>query len=125
MPFRSPDPAAPGTVHVLDDDADLGAAVARMLTRQGFVATAFDDPAALLAGLTELIRKADVAAVLGIPATQVLLAPAIPGVQVYLGTDFMSGAAYGAGVALPEDIVNQTAGDSVCQQANPVLIVQD
>ena len=49
MPFRSPDPAAPGTVHVLDDDADLGAAVARMLTRQGFVATAFDDPAALLA----------------------------------------------------------------------------
>ncbi|WP_426225983.1 LCP family protein [Pseudarthrobacter sp. DSP2-3-2b1] len=68
---------------------------------------------------------ADVAAVLGIPATQVLLAPAIPGVQVYLGTDFMSGTAYGAGVTLPEDIVNQTAGDSVCQQANPVLIVQD
>ncbi|WP_294245966.1 response regulator [uncultured Sphingomonas sp.] len=49
MPFRSPDPAAPATVHVLDDDADLGAAVARMLTRQGFVAKAFDDPAALLA----------------------------------------------------------------------------
>ncbi|KTT99751.1 response regulator receiver protein [Sphingomonas yabuuchiae] len=49
MPFRSPDPAAPATVHVLDDDADLGAAVARMLTRQGFVAKAFADPAALLA----------------------------------------------------------------------------
>lgn len=49
MPFRSPDPAAPATVHVLDDDADLGAAVARMLIRQGFVAKAFDDPAALLA----------------------------------------------------------------------------
>jgi LCP family protein required for cell wall assembly len=68
---------------------------------------------------------ADVAAVLGIPATQVLPAPAIPGVQVYLGADFASGATYGAVAALPEDIVNQTAGDTVCQQANPVLIVQD
>ena len=26
------------------------------------------------------------------------------------------------GVALPTDIVNQTAGDAVCQQANPELI---
>lgn len=66
---------------------------------------------------------ADVAALLGIPATQVLPAPAIVGVQVYLGTDFSTGTGYGA-VALPEDIVNQTAGDVVCQQANPDLIVQ-
>ena len=65
---------------------------------------------------------ADVAALLGIPAAQVLPAPAVGGVQVYLGTDFTSGATYGA-VALPEDIVNQTAGDAVCQQANPDLIV--
>ncbi|WP_104060692.1 LCP family protein [Arthrobacter sp. 4R501] len=70
---------------------------------------------------------ADVAALLGIPAAQVQLAPRVAGVQVYLGTDFTTGATYGAGagVALPEDIVNQTAGDTVCQQANPVLIVQD
>jgi hypothetical protein len=65
---------------------------------------------------------ADVAALLGIPAEQLLPAPALGGVQVYLGTDFTSGATYGA-VALPEDIVNQTAGDALCQQANPELIV--
>ncbi|QHK19199.1 LytR family transcriptional regulator [Pseudarthrobacter psychrotolerans] len=69
---------------------------------------------------------ADVAALLGIPAAQVQLAPRVAGVQVYLGTDFTTGATYGAGaaVALPEDIVNQTAGDTVCQKANPVLIVR-
>jgi LCP family protein required for cell wall assembly len=65
---------------------------------------------------------ADVAALLGIPAEQVLPAPALTGVQVYLGEDFSKGTKYGA-VALPEDIVNQTAGDTVCQQANPALIV--
>ncbi len=65
---------------------------------------------------------ADVAALLGIPAAQVLPAPAIVGVQAYLGTDFTSGATYGA-AALPSDIVNQTASDAVCQQANPELIV--
>jgi hypothetical protein len=72
---------------------------------------------------------ADVAALLGIPAAQVQLAPRVAGVQVYLGTDFTTGGTYGAsagaGAALPDDIVNQTAGDTVCQQANPVLIVQD
>jgi LCP family protein required for cell wall assembly len=65
----------------------------------------------------------DVAALLGIPAAQMLPAPAVSGVQVYLGTDFTSGATYGSSVALPEGIVNQTAGDSLCQQANPFLIV--
>lgn len=54
MPVRSLAPLMPMTespamVHVLDDDADLGAAVARMLARQGFVTQAFDDPSALLA----------------------------------------------------------------------------
>ena len=67
---------------------------------------------------------ADVAAVLGIPAAQLLPAPNIPGVQVYLGTDFTTGVTYGAPAALPEDIVNQTANDASCQQANPALIVQ-
>ena len=67
---------------------------------------------------------ADVAALLGIPAAQLVPAPGIVGVQVYLGTDFTSGTAYGA-APLPDDIVNQTAGDSLCQQANPALIVQD
>jgi LCP family protein required for cell wall assembly len=66
---------------------------------------------------------ADVAALLGIPAGQVQLLPTVAGVQVYLGTDFTSGTTYGA-VALPENIVNQTAGDATCQQANPMLIVQ-
>jgi LCP family protein required for cell wall assembly len=67
---------------------------------------------------------ADVAAVLGIPAAQLLPAPNIPGVQVYLGTDFTTGVSYGAPAALPENIVNQTAKDASCQQANPALIVQ-
>ncbi|ELT43267.1 cell envelope-related transcriptional attenuator, partial [Arthrobacter nitrophenolicus] len=70
---------------------------------------------------------ADVAALLGIPAGQLVPAPGVSGVQVYLGTDFASGTTYGtgAGAALPEDIVNQTAGDATCQQANPYLIVQE
>ncbi|HET7140657.1 MAG TPA: LCP family protein [Arthrobacter sp.] len=70
---------------------------------------------------------ADVAALLGIPAAQVQLVPRVAGVQVYLGTDFTTGATYGAGAAaaLPPDIVNQTAGDTVCQQANPELIVHN
>jgi LCP family protein required for cell wall assembly len=70
---------------------------------------------------------ADVAALLGIPAAQVQSAPGVAGVQAYLGTDFTTGVTYGAGggpVALPEDIVNQTAGDKSCQQANPYLIVR-
>lgn len=67
----------------------------------------------------------DVAALLGIPAGQVLPAAGVAGVQVYLGSDFASSPATGdAPVALPTDIVNQTAGDTVCQQANPALITR-
>ena len=62
---------------------------------------------------------ADVAALLGIPAAQVPPAAGVVGVQVYLGTDFATGPLRAAGPVLPEDIVNQTAGDAVCQQANP------
>lgn len=43
----APDPAG-AIVHVVDDDPDLGAAIARMLARQGFVTRAFCDPATLL-----------------------------------------------------------------------------
>lgn len=42
-------PPEPGIVHVVDDDADLAAAVARMLARRGFATRAFVDPAVLLA----------------------------------------------------------------------------
>jgi LCP family protein required for cell wall assembly len=69
---------------------------------------------------------ADVAALLGIPAAQVLPVAGVAGVQVYLGTDFAAGVPAGTAggqVQLPSDIVNQTAGDTVCQQANPALIV--
>ncbi len=38
----------PTTVYVVDDDADLGASVARLLTRHGHPARAFVDPAHLL-----------------------------------------------------------------------------
>ena len=68
---------------------------------------------------------ADVAAALGIPATQVLPAAGVTGVQVYLGSDGVGGTPGGeAPVQLPADIVNQTAGDVVCQQANPNLITR-
>ncbi|MDQ0820953.1 LCP family protein required for cell wall assembly [Arthrobacter sp. V4I6] len=68
---------------------------------------------------------ADVAALLGVPAAQVLPVATVPGVQVYLGSDRVGGAATGnPPVALPPDIVNQTAGDTVCQQANPALITR-
>jgi LCP family protein required for cell wall assembly len=68
---------------------------------------------------------ADVAALLGIPATQVLPASGVQGVQVYLGSDFASGTpTEEPAVDLPGDIVNQTAGDTVCQQANPALITR-
>ncbi|MET3811429.1 LCP family protein [Arthrobacter sp. UYEF3] len=68
---------------------------------------------------------ADVAALLGIPASQVLPAAGVAGVQVYVGSDYTGGAQQSdAPVALPKDIVNQTAGDAVCQQANPALITR-
>lgn len=41
-------PSAPATVYVLDDDADLGASVARLLVRHGHAARAFVEPVALL-----------------------------------------------------------------------------
>ncbi|WP_445154318.1 LCP family protein [Arthrobacter sp. Hor0625] len=65
----------------------------------------------------------DVAALLGVPAKQVLPAD-VAGVQVYLGSDYKSGTKQAdAPVSLPPDIVNQTAGDAKCQQANPALVV--
>jgi hypothetical protein len=68
---------------------------------------------------------ADVAALLGIPATQVLPAAGVTGVQVYLGSDFAGGTpSADAAPQLPDGIVNQTAGDTVCQQANPALITR-
>lgn len=67
----------------------------------------------------------DVAALLGIPAEHLIPLAAIQGVQVYVGSDFTTGSSFGAAApALPSDIVNQTAGDKVCQQANPALIVR-
>jgi LCP family protein required for cell wall assembly len=66
---------------------------------------------------------ADVAALFGIPAAQVAPSSGVSGVQLYLGSDFPSGTKYGK-TSVPKDIVNQTAGDTVCQQANPELITQ-
>ncbi|CAM3058612.1 Biofilm regulatory protein A precursor [Arthrobacter ulcerisalmonis] len=67
---------------------------------------------------------ADTAALLGIPATQIVASANVYGVQISLGSDFTSGTKYGATTALPDNIVSQTAGDAVCQQANPELIVR-
>ncbi|SDP32417.1 transcriptional attenuator, LytR family [Arthrobacter sp. ok909] len=68
---------------------------------------------------------ADVAALLGVAPGQVLPAAGVVGVQVYLGADFANGTPTAAATPqLPADIVNQTAGDTVCQQANPALITR-
>jgi LytR cell envelope-related transcriptional attenuator len=68
---------------------------------------------------------ADVAALLGVAPGQVLPAAGVAGVQVYLGSDFANGTPTAAPAPpLPADIVNQTAGDTVCQQANPALITR-
>ena len=68
---------------------------------------------------------ADVAALLGVAPGQVLPAVGVTGVQVYLGADFAAGTPTDSAAApLPEDIVSQTASDTVCQQANPALIVR-
>lgn len=65
----------------------------------------------------------DVATLFGIPAAQVQKAPGVSGVQLYVGTDFGTGTAYGA-ASVPADVVNQTANDAVCQQVNPLYITQ-
>ena len=68
---------------------------------------------------------ADVAALLGMAPDQVLPAAGVAGVQVYLGSDFANGTPTAdARRSCPTDIVNQTAGDTVCQQANPALITR-
>jgi LCP family protein required for cell wall assembly len=102
--------------------------IAKVLLADGFAQPALLDAQAVAQSVVYYGPKyadvaADVAALLGIPAEQVLPAPAYAGVQVYLGEDFSTGTKYGA-VSLPKDIVNQTAGDTVCQQANPALIVR-
>ena len=49
QPLPDPGPDLAGAVvHVVDDDPDLGAAIARMLARQGFATRAFCDPVDLL-----------------------------------------------------------------------------
>lgn len=103
--------------------------IVQALVTGGFVQTSQFDAAAVAQSVVYYGPEfadvaADVAAVLGIPAAQMLPAPNVAGVQVYLGTDFTTGVAYGAPAALPDDIVNQTARDASCQQANPALIVQ-
>jgi hypothetical protein len=65
----------------------------------------------------------DIATLFGIPAAQVQQSPRVSGVQLYVGTDFATGTAYGA-ASVPPDVVNQTAKEAVCQQVNPLYITQ-
>jgi LCP family protein required for cell wall assembly len=65
----------------------------------------------------------DIATLFGIPAAQVQPSPRVSGVQLYVGTDFATGTAYGA-ASVPPDVVNQTAKEAVCQQVNPLYITQ-
>lgn len=93
-------------------------------TQLGQLAAAPVTATAVYYGAGYAEAAADVAALLGIPATRVLPAAGVVGAQVYLGSDLVGGPGGSAVVDLPPDIVNQTAGDVVCQQANPSLIVR-
>ncbi|SFT71663.1 LCP family protein [Arthrobacter sp. ov118] len=102
--------------------------IMQALTAKGFtqVSNLAADPVATTAvyyGAGYAAVAADVAAQLGVAADRVLPATGVAGVQVYLGSDFAKGAPTATPTPqLPADIVNQTAGDTVCQQANPALI---
>ena len=103
----------------------IGFLTAGGFTQLGQLAAAPVASTAVYYGADHAVVAADVANLLGIPASRVLPAPGVVGVQVYLGSDLVGGAPSGdAPVDLPADIVNQTAGDVVCQQANPALIVR-
>ena len=98
---------------------------------QAVVAGGFTQTSQFAAGSTETTMvyygaqyadvAADIAALLGIPAAQVAPSPGLTGVQVYLGGDFTTGTKFGT-VTLPPNIVNQTAGETLCQQVNPLYI---
>ena len=102
--------------------------ISRTLTAGGFtkVSKLTADPVATTAvyyGAGYAAVAADVAAQLGVAADRVLPAAGVAGVQVYLGSDFANGTPTATPTPqLPADIVNQTAGDTVCQKANPALI---
>ena len=137
-PTASQTPAAPPynkavqTVTVANGSGDpakakqaVTALTAAGFTRTGQLAAKPVAATAVYYGAGFADVAADVAALLGIPASQVLPATGVTGVQAYLGSDYTGGAKQpDAPAPLPSDIVNQTAGDTVCQQANPALITR-
>lgn len=100
-----------GPVYVVDDDADLGASVARLLRRHGFAAEAFLDPAMLLRfyseapaacivtdvmmgdldgfGLADAIRAIDPAAAIIFMTAWPTTANAVDSVRRYGGLDYL------------------------------------
>lgn len=62
---------------------------------------------------------ADVAILFGIPAAQLKLDPKVTGIQLVVGSDWVSGTKFGT-ITLPPDIVSSTAVDSnECLTVNP------
>ncbi|MFC8409208.1 LCP family protein [Arthrobacter sp. NPDC057259] len=123
--------AQPVTVANGSSNAANAAKAVAALNAAGFTQTAqFTAPAvastAVYYGGNFADVAADVAALLGVPSSKVLPAANVTGVQAYLGADYAAGAqpSTSASAQLPPDIVNQTAGDTVCQQVNPAMIVR-
>ncbi len=101
----------PHFVCVVDDDADLGAAVARLLSRQGYRTRAYQDPAEFLAMLpqeqadcivtdimmcdmdgfafAEALRSADPAAAIIFMTAWPTTANAVDAVRTYGGLDYL------------------------------------
>lgn len=97
-----------------------GTELARFLAGEGFTKTS--QFAAAAVGATNVYYSAnfadvaaDVAAALGIPASQTQQVAGVYGVQVYVGQDFTSGTHYTP--KMPDNIVAQTAAESTCQAA--------
>lgn len=61
---------------------------------------------------------ADLAAVFGLPPANVLAAPGVQGVQLYLGIDFTTGDQPTLPAPSTRDVVSQTAQDQKCQSVN-------
>ncbi|AJT41019.1 LCP family protein [Psychromicrobium lacuslunae] len=83
-----------------------GEAVANQASSQLLYGTGFADVAK------------DVAALFGIPASSLVSAPAMNGVQLIVGADFATGTKYGS-VTVPKDVVAGTADQPIqCQDVN-------
>lgn len=131
-PSEAPSPAAPAydkslqPISVANGTGVAGrsTAIASLVSAAGFTKVtriqATARPQTMVyygAGFADV--AADVAAMLGLPATSVQQVTNIQGVQLFAGEDFATGDKPTLPTADPGSVVAQTAQDQTCQTANP------